>query len=92
MYARLALSKHIWESESMADTETPLRKIRAQLGVSQERVARRTNLTTGTYRRAEDGYPVKYSTAQEILRAINSLLREQGKSEVSLEDLSLTLM
>ncbi len=76
----------------MADTETPLRKIRDTLGVSQETVARRTSLTTGTYRRAEDGYPVKYSTAQEILQAINSLLREQGKAEVSLEDLSLTLM
>ena len=76
----------------MAGTETPLRKIRDELGVSQETVARRTSLTTGTYRRAEDGYPVKYSTAQEILQAINSLQREQGKAEVSLEDLSLTLM
>ncbi len=76
----------------MADTETPLRKIREELGVSQESVARRTSVTTGTYRRAEDGHPVKYSTAQEILQAINSLLRDQGRAEVSLEDLSLTLM
>ena len=76
----------------MADTVTPLRKFRDELGASQETVARRTRLTTGTYRRAEDGYPVKYSTAQEILRAINSLLREQGKAEVSLEDLGMTLM
>ena len=76
----------------MADTETPLRRIRNGLGVSQETVARRTSLTTGTYRRAEDGFPVKYSTAQELLQAINSLLREQGKAEVSLEDLGLTLM
>jgi predicted transcriptional regulator len=76
----------------MADTETPLRRIRDVLGVSQETVARRTSLTTGTYRRAEDGFPVKYSTAQELLQAINSLLREQGKAEVSLEDLGLTLM
>ena len=76
----------------MADTETPLRRIRDGLGVSQETVARRTSLTTGTYRRAEDGFPVKYSTAQELLQAINILLREQGKAEVSLEDLGLTLM
>jgi transcriptional regulator with XRE-family HTH domain len=76
----------------MADTETPLRRIRDGLGVSQETVARRTSLTTGTYRRAEDGFPVKYSTAQELLQAINSLLREQGKAEVLLEDLGLTLM
>jgi transcriptional regulator with XRE-family HTH domain len=76
----------------MADTGTPLRRIRDGLGVSQETVARRTSLTTGTYRRAEDGFPVKYSTAQELLQAINGLLREQGKAEVSLEDLGLTLM
>ena len=76
----------------MANTETPLRRIRDGLGVSQENVARRTSLTTGTYRRAEDGFPVKYSTAQELLQAINSLLREQCKAEVLLEDLGLTLM
>jgi len=76
----------------MADKELPLRRIREELGVSQETVARRTSLTTGTYRRAEDGYPVKYSTAQEILQAVNSLLREHQRSEVSLDDLGLTLM
>jgi predicted transcriptional regulator len=75
----------------MAGKETPVRRIREELGVSQESVARRTSLTTGTYRRAEDGYPVKYSTAQEILHAINSLLREHNKAEVSLDDLGLTL-
>ena len=69
-----------------------MRRIRDGLGVSQETVARRTSLSTGTYRRAEDGFPVKYSTAQELLQAINGLLREQGKAEVSLEDLGLTLM
>lgn len=76
----------------MADKETPLRRIREELGVSQEAVARRTSLTTGTYRRAEDGNAVKYSTAQEILQAINSLRKEQNKVELSLEDLALTLM
>ena len=76
----------------MADQETPLHRIREELGVSQETVARRTSLTTGTYRRAEDGYPVKYSTAQEILQAINSFLREKNRPEVSLDDLGLTLM
>ena len=61
----------------MADRETRLRRIREEMGLTQETVARRTTLTLGTYRRAEDGYPVKYSTAQEILQAINSFLREQ---------------
>ncbi|MGB8347970.1 MAG: helix-turn-helix domain-containing protein [Ktedonobacteraceae bacterium] len=76
----------------MADRETRLRRIREEMGLTQETVARRTTLTFGTYRRAEDGYPVKYSTAQEILQAINSFLREKGKAEVSLNDLDLTLM
>ena len=76
----------------MGDKETRLRSIREGLGVSQEVVARRTSLTTGTYRRAENGHPLKYSTAQEILQAINSLLRERNRPEVSLDDLGLTLM
>lgn len=76
----------------MADKETRLRLIREELGISQEMVARRTSLTTGTYRRAENGHPLKYSTAQEIVQAINSFLREHKKQEVSLEDLGLTLM
>ncbi len=76
----------------MDDKGTKLRVIREELGVSQEAVARRTSLTTGTYRRAENGHPLKYSTAQEILQAINSLLREHDRSEVSLDDLGLTLM
>ena len=76
----------------MADSGNQLRRIREELGVSQETVARKTSLTTGTYRRAEEGYAVKYSTAQEILRAINSLLKENGKDEVTLDDLGLTLM
>lgn len=76
----------------MAEKETPLRRIREELGVSQKAVARRTTLTTGTYRRAEDGNTVKYTTAQEILQAINDLLRESNRSEISLEDLGLTLM
>ena len=76
----------------MEDKDTPLRRIREELGISQEMVARRTRLTTGTYRRAENGQPVKYSTAQEILQAINSFLREHNKPEISLEDTGLTLM
>ncbi len=76
----------------MADKETRLRLIREELGISQEMVARRTSLTTGTYRRAENGHPLKYSTAQEILQAINSFLREHNRGEVSLDDLGLTLM
>jgi transcriptional regulator with XRE-family HTH domain len=68
-----------------------LRRIRESIGVTQEDVARRTRLTIGTYRRAESGKPVKYSTAEEILRAINNLLAEKGQPKVSLPDLELKL-
>jgi transcriptional regulator with XRE-family HTH domain len=70
---------------------TQLKSIRERLGVTQENVARRTSLTTGTYRRAEDGNRVNYSTAQEILNAINSFLSEQGQPAVTLEDIGLNL-
>lgn len=76
----------------MTAKETGLRLIREELGISQEMVARRTSLTTNTYRRAENGHPLKYSTAQEIVQAINSFLREHNRPEVSLEDLGLILM
>jgi transcriptional regulator with XRE-family HTH domain len=75
----------------MTDKETKLRQIRNELGASQETVARRTSMTIGTYRRAENGYPVNYSTAQEILQAINSLLREHNRPDISLEELDLRL-
>jgi transcriptional regulator with XRE-family HTH domain len=70
---------------------TGLRRMRESIGATQEGVARRTSLTMGTYRRAESGKPVKYSTAEEILRAINNLLTEKGQPMVSLADLELKL-
>lgn len=72
---------------------TGLERIRKELlkGVSQETVARRTSLTTRTYARAEEGKPVKYSSALEILDAINALLGEHGLGRVALDDLTLTI-
>lgn len=77
----------------MATYRTGLERIRKELlkGLSQEAVARRTNLTTRTYARAEDGKPVKYSSALEILDAINGLLGERNLSPVTLNDLTLTI-
>jgi len=68
-----------------------LRRIRENIGATQEDVARRTTLTLGTYRRAERGGAVKYSTAQEILTALNVLLTEHGREPVTLESLELTI-
>ena len=74
----------------MADT--PLKRIRQELGVSQESVARRTRtVTTGTVKNAENGKRVTYTNATQILEAINSLLTENGKRGVTLDDLGLNL-
>jgi transcriptional regulator with XRE-family HTH domain len=77
----------------MADYRTGLGRIRKELlrGLSQETIAKRTSLTTRTYGRAEDGKPVKYSSALEILDAVNALLTERGADAVTLDDLTLTI-
>jgi DNA-binding transcriptional regulator YiaG len=74
----------------MADTG--LKRIREELGVSQEGLARRTrSVSTGTVRNAENGRRVTYDTATQILEAINELLSEAGKPAVTLEQLDLSL-
>ena len=74
----------------MADT--PLKRIRLDLGVSQEGLARRTrSVSTGTVKNAENGKRVTYDTATQILEAINTLLTEEGKAAVTLDDLGLVL-
>lgn len=78
----------------MAGTATNLKRIRESLpGVTQEDVARRTrSLNLRTYIRAENGEGrVRYDTAQQILEAINAILREQGRDPVTLDDLGLQL-
>jgi transcriptional regulator with XRE-family HTH domain len=77
----------------MATYRTGLERTRKELlrGLSQESISKRTSLTTRTYARAEEGKPVKYSSALEILDAINGLLTERGMSPVTLDDLGLTI-
>lgn len=76
----------------MTTYPTELKRIRTEiLKVSQERIAKRTNLTTYTFRRAEEGFPIKYSSAQEITTAINNLLSEQGLNQVTMDELGLQL-
>ena len=76
----------------MSTYPTELKRIRQEvLKASQENIAKRTTLTTYTYRRAEEGFPVRYSSAQEIRDAINSFLAERGLEQVSIEDLGLSL-
>lgn len=77
----------------MQDSKTPLRSIREDvLQVSREDVVRRVRrLSVSTYIRAEDGQRVQYSTAQNIVNAINAVASEQGKASYTLEDLGITL-
>lgn len=76
----------------MADTR--LKAIRGGLRpkVSQEDLARRANITLQTYRNAESGKNISYTTAVAILNALNEILREQGKSSVTLEQLGLSIV
>lgn len=69
-----------------------LKKIRLELGVSQERLARRTkSISTGTIKRAENRQKVTYNTASQLLETINTLLIEAGRIPVSFKDLELSL-
>jgi hypothetical protein len=72
---------------------TELKRIRLEVlgGISQENIAKRTSLTTYTYRRAEEGFPVKYSSAQEIKEAINSFLAERNLPQTTFDQLGLNL-
>lgn len=76
---------------SINSTTNSLRAIRESLNVTQETVARRTSVTNGTYLKAENGHRVRNDTAMQILVAINSILAEQGKEPVTLEQLGLNL-
>jgi predicted transcriptional regulator len=70
---------------------THLRTIRESLKLSQEQLARQAGVPLRTYVRAESGGKVKYSTAKPILDAINAALQKEGQTQITLEDLGLSL-
>lgn len=73
---------------------TRLKEIREGLRpkVSQEDLARRADITLQTYRNAERGKNVSYTTATAILGALNRYLAEQGKPSVTLDQLGLSIV
>ena len=77
----------------MSAYPTELKRIRLEVlgGISQENIAKRTSLTTYTYRCAEEGFPVKYSSAQEIKAAINSFLAERNLPQTTFDQLGLNV-
>jgi predicted transcriptional regulator len=75
------------------NTSTGLRQLREVLTpkVSQERLAREANITLVTYRRAEAGNKVQYSTGKAILDALNAERKARQLAPVTLDDLGLSL-
>lgn len=73
---------------------TNLKRIREGLKPkeTQESMARRSDLTLVTYRKAESGQNVSFTTAQSILRGINAALSERGQSSVGIFDLGLSIV
>lgn len=59
--------------------------------VSQEKLATKADITLATYRHAEGGKTIQYSTAHAILNALNAELKTCHKSAVSMDDLGLSL-
>ena len=60
--------------------------------IAQEDLARLADLRLSTYRNAEQGKNVSYTTATKILRAINNLREKQDMEAVRLEDLGLSIV
>jgi putative transposase len=58
--------------------ETGLKRIRGQLGLTEEGMAKRLTVSSSTYRHAEKGKPCRYATAMEILGVINGIRAEKG--------------
>lgn len=74
--------------------QTKLKTLREELQpkVSQEDIARTANIRVNTYRNAEYGRNVSYSTAIAILKAINSKRSECSLSQLTLDDLELHIV
>ena len=76
---------------------TNLRRFRTELTgpkVSQEAIARQAGLSLQWYRLLEKGRQEKtsYTTARNILAAINAERQTRGQKTLSLDDLGLTIV
>ncbi len=79
---------------TQAEPSTNLREYRLEMSprISQEVVAHRANITLQTYRKAEAGENVSYTTARAILAALNQLRREKRLKTVELDALNLSIV
>jgi len=71
---------------------TKLKQLREELHIVQEDVALSAGVRLNTYRRAEWGQKVSYTTATGILRAINGFRVNRRLEPLVLEDLELTIV
>lgn len=69
-----------------------LREIRQRLRLSQEYMARASNVSLQTYRNAELGGNVSYTTAVAVLEAVNRELASRGRSSADLSSLGLSIV
>jgi transcriptional regulator with XRE-family HTH domain len=71
--------------------DSRLLRLRERLDITREDVVRRSNVTVGTVRNAEKGLKITRRSALQILRAVNSYLRDTSQPEVTLDDLDFVL-
>lgn len=88
---RIIKCEVIQEIPSDEEHETGLKRIREELGLTEEGMAKRLTVSYSTYRNAEKGRPCRYATAMEILGVVNGIRAERGMSPISLEDLGLNI-
>lgn len=68
-----------------------LKHLREEVHISQEALARDIKISLATYRRAEWGERIKYSTGKRILDALNAHRQANQLPPLTLDDLGLTL-
>lgn len=68
-----------------------LRRIRTELGISQEKLAQRMDVSVGTIKNAENGRKVTYDTAMLMLSTVNAIRADRGLLSLTLEELGLKI-
>jgi len=79
----------------MLDMQAPtaLKRFREELNVVQDDMALSAGIRTGTYARIERGKNVSYTTAQAILRALNTYRSNRNLPPIErVEDLGLSIV
>ncbi len=74
-----------------ATSASALLRLRERLDITREDIVRRSYVSVATVRNAEKGSKITRRSALQILRAVNSHLRDSNQPEVTLDDLGLVL-